>query len=117
MSPSTPTTDTTQLPIEQLTTEQLDYCMYQHACKALGNQPTDNAFKAGYQSGQFHFSSDREILADLMNQYDINLQQLGGEWLASNTEASIYGKTPTEAACRLVVKLSFGTHASITDTA
>ncbi len=99
-----------QLTVESLSLKQLDYWMYQHASQLLNEAANQQCFLDGYERGRFHFSSDSALLADLMHQYAINIQQLAGEWLASNTQASIYGSTPTEAACRLVVKLTFGQH-------
>ncbi len=83
----------------------LDFHIYQHACKMLDQQPSREAFEQGYAQGQFHFSSQDALLAELMQLYQINLQQLAGEWLASTANASAYGEQPLKAALKLITKL------------
>lgn len=94
--------------VANLEGEQLDYWMYCHACKACGETAAKATFDEGYAQGRYRFSSDRALLADLMETYQINLQRLAGEWLASTAGNSYYGDTPLLASCRLVVALSFG---------
>ncbi len=94
--------------VASLTGEQLDYWMYNHACKVMGQSASKSEFQEGYSQGRFHFSEDRALLADLMETYNINIQRLAGEWLASTSGNSYYGDTPLIAACRLVVALTFG---------
>ncbi len=94
--------------VADLSGEHLDYWMYQHACKVLDKSGSKEDFDKGYGNGQFHFSSDKALLSDLMETYNINIQRLAGEWLASTAGNSFYGDTPLMAACRLVVALTFG---------
>jgi hypothetical protein len=77
-------------------------------CKLRNEASSRETFNAGWEEGRFRFSSDRALLADLMETYQINIQRLAGEWLASTAGNSYYGDTPLLAACRLVVGLSFG---------
>ena len=91
--------------IEEVSGKQLDYKMYEYACRVLDRKPSVESFEKGYSNGQFHFSTDASLLVDLMQRYKINLQQLAGEWLASTTQGSVYSPNPVEAACRLVLKL------------
>lgn len=91
-----------------LSGKDLDYWMYRHACKVLDKSPTENEFNTGYSEGKFQFSSDAALLHDLMTQYEIRVQYLAEEWLASTTSASVYGSSPLEAACRLVIISQFG---------
>lgn len=107
-------TKTTQsISVDQLTVEQLDYYMYLLGCKTLDKTGDMASFKAGYAKGEYHFVQERSILTDLLETYSINVQKLAGEWLASNTENSSFSATPTEAACRLIIKLKFGTQVTI----
>lgn len=94
--------------VADLSGEQLDYWMYQHACKVLEKAGSKEDFDKGYGNGQFQFSTDKALLVDLMETYNINIQRLAGEWLASTAGNSFYGDTPLMAACRLVVALTFG---------
>ena len=94
--------------VADLTGEELDYWMYQHACKVLAKTGSKQEFEAGYGQGQFQFSSDKALLVDLMETYNINIQRLAGEWLASTAGNSFYGDTPLMAACRLVIALTYG---------
>ena len=94
--------------VADLSGEELDYWMYQHACKVMEQSSSKDEFDKGYSNGQFHFSSDKALLADLMETYNINIQRLAGEWLASTDGNSFYGDTPLMAACRLIVALTFG---------
>ncbi len=94
--------------VAELAGEQLDYWMYQHACKATGQQASRKAFSEGYGMGDFHFSADKALLSDLVQLYSINLQKLSGEWLAFANGNGFYSTTPIEAVCRVVVALSFG---------
>ena len=91
-----------------LTGKDLDYWMYRHACQVLDKTPADEEFESAHSQGQFHFSNDPTLLQDLLVQYDIRLQMLAGEWLASTSSSSCYGEHPLEAACRLVVLQQFG---------
>lgn len=92
----------------ELTGRDLDYWMYQHACKVLNKKPTKQEFDQGYGEGKFHFSEDLSLLQELMVTYTIRVQYLAEEWLASNTTSSVYGETPIQAVCRLVVINQFG---------
>lgn len=94
--------------VANLLGEQLDYWMYCHASKVMGEAPSKGDFEKAYTDGKFHFSADRALLADLMETYNINIQRLAGEWLASTSGNSYYGDTPLIAACRLVIGLTFG---------
>lgn len=94
--------------VADLSGENLDYWMYQHACKVLEKGASKEDFDKGYAAGQFGFSTDKALLGDLMETYNINIQRLAGEWLASTAGNSFYGDTPLQAACRLVVALTFG---------
>lgn len=99
--------------IEDLSTKQLDFFMYQHACQTLKKTGSKQEFTDQYQQGQFHFSQDPALLSDILLSYCINIQNLSGDWLASDVNSSAYGTTPTEAACRLVIKNTYGTSLSI----
>ena len=83
----------------------LDYQIYQHACKTLEQVASRQDFEQGYAQGQFHFSSQKALLADLLVQYEINLQRLAGEWLASTHNASAYDPAPLPAVLKLITKL------------
>ena len=95
-----------------LSGKDLDYWMYRHACKVLEKTPTDSEFNDGHGQGKFQFSQDASLLQDLMTQYEIRVQFLADEWLASTTSNSVYGATPLEAACRLTVIIHFGAEVS-----
>jgi hypothetical protein len=84
---------------------ELDYRIYQHACKTLAQSASREIFEQGYGQGLFHFSSQKMLLADILSLYKINLQQLAGEWLASTHQASAYGREPLTAALTLISKL------------
>ncbi|RLP55990.1 MAG: hypothetical protein D6160_00870 [Ketobacter sp.] len=86
--------------------QNLDYEMYQYACKVSGKSPSQTEFEQGYQQGQFQFQKDKQLLLDLLETYKINVQFLAEEWLASNTKASAWGDTPLVAVCRLVLILN-----------
>lgn len=88
--------------------KQLDYWMYQHACGVLETQPSEAEFESGYAEGRFQFTEDKALLADLMENYTINVQRLAGEWLASTSGHSYYADSPLVACIRLVVALTFG---------
>jgi len=92
----------------ELNGAELDYWMYRHACKATGQSGSRKAFDDGYRTGDFHFSSDKALMADLIQLYGINLHSLSGEWLAFANGMGFYSATPAEAVCRVVVALSFG---------
>lgn len=94
--------------VAELAGTELDYWMYQHACKATGQQASRKAFDDGYRMGDFHFSTDKALVSDLVQLYTINLQFLSGEWLAFAKGLGYYAATPIEAVCRVVVALSFG---------
>ena len=94
--------------VADLSGEHLEYWMYQHACKVLSKTGSKDEFEKGYANGQFHFATDKALLGDLMETYNINIQRLAGEWLASTAGNSFYGDTPLMAACRLVVALTYG---------
>lgn len=83
----------------------LDYQIYQHACKNLEQEASRQAFEQGYAQGQFHFSSQKFLLSDLLTVYEINLQRLAGEWLASTSNDSAYGQQPLQAVLKLITKL------------
>lgn len=92
--------------IAEVSGQNLDFEMYQHACRVSGKKPTQAEFDQGYQAGKFRFQQDKELLPDLLETYKINVQFLADEWLASNERASAWGDTPIVAACRLVLILS-----------
>ncbi|HET8708113.1 MAG TPA: hypothetical protein VFM46_17540 [Pseudomonadales bacterium] len=94
--------------VAELAGVELDYWMYQHACKATGQHASRKAFDEGYRTGDFHFSTDKALALDLIQLYSINLQMLSGEWLAFARGMGYYAATPNEALCRLVVALRFG---------
>lgn len=94
--------------VAELSGEDLDYWMYQHACKVTERSGSREDFDKGYQQGQFKFSTDKALLIDLMETYNVNIQRLAGEWLASTAGNSFYGDTPLIAACRLVIALTYG---------
>ena len=94
--------------VADLSGVELDYWMHQHACKVRGTAGTREDFNKGYSEGKFQFSTDKPLLYDLTITYQIRVQLLADEWLASTTNSSFYGETPLEAACRLVVAKSFG---------
>ena len=94
--------------VADLTGKELDYWMHQHACKVMGKTGTREDFEEGYSEGQFKFSTDKPLLYDLTTTYQIRVQMLADEWLASTTNTSFYGTNPLEAACRLVVANTFG---------
>ncbi|HVL00670.1 MAG TPA: hypothetical protein VM553_12700 [Dongiaceae bacterium] len=85
--------------------QELDYQMYCHACKATGQAPSRDTFDQGYAEGRFRFSEDKALLADLLETYRVNVQYLAESWLASNLVSSAWGETPSEAVCRLILKL------------
>jgi len=87
--------------------QTLDYWMYCYAAKILDKKPNQSEFEKGYDTGLYHFCSDKALLFDLMEKYDIRLQMLGREWLASTESHSQFGLNPIEAACRLVVAQAF----------
>jgi len=94
------------LAIQALDGRELDFKLYQLSCQWT-NRPTDAAaFEAGYEQGRFHFSEDAAFLADLVSQFELRLQLLAGEWLASTDQHGQYGKTPLEAACRVVLAIN-----------
>ncbi len=94
--------DTSEL--SQLKGKRLDYIVYCHACKTLKQSASDKQFEEGYKKGLFHFSQDKHLLADLLELYQINLQRLAGEWLASTTNSSVFAAEPLEAVLKLVIK-------------
>ena len=94
--------------VANLSGEQLDYWMYQHACKVMEKTASKADFETGYKNGEFQFSTDKALLMDLLQVYNINLQRLAGEWLASTSGHSVYADCPLEAVCRLVVSIQFG---------
>jgi hypothetical protein len=96
--------------VAHLSGKALDYQMYLHACKVLNHAHTSKKeFEEGYEKGQFHFSTDKNLLADLLETYRVNVQFLAGEWLASNTQGSAYSSSPLEAVCRLILLVKYGT--------
>ncbi|MBL4868552.1 MAG: hypothetical protein JKY67_19480 [Pseudomonadales bacterium] len=94
--------------VADLTGKELDYWMHQHACRVTGKAGTRKEFDEGYAKGKFQFSTDKPLLYDLTTTYQIRVQMLADEWLASTTKSSFYGENPLEAACRLVVANTFG---------
>lgn len=98
---------------DQLAGQGLDFWMYRHAAQQLGKETSQSEFEKGYANKMFHFCNDKALLADLIEQYDIRLQKLGDEWLASTENASQFGTYPGEAVCRLVVTQAFGTNPSL----
>ena len=94
--------------VDQLLGQNLDYWMYKHAADQLGLESSVADFEKGYAKGQFRFSTDKALLVDLIERYDIRLQMLGREWLASTETHSQYANDPITAACRLVVSVVFG---------
>lgn len=94
--------------VADLSGEDLDYWMYQQACHHLSKAASRADFDAGYAEGKFHFVEDRALLADLIETYQMNIQRIAGDWLASTAGNSFYGDNPIEAACRLVVALTYG---------
>jgi hypothetical protein len=94
----------------QLADAELDYQIYQHACKTLEQSTSREVFEQGYENGLFHFSNQKTLLADLLSIYEIHLQKLAGEWLASTHQASAYGHTPLSAALKLICKLDSNEH-------
>lgn len=95
--------------VSHLSGKALDHQMYLHACKVLQQAHSKNEFEAGYEKGQFHFSTDKSLLVDLLETYQVNVQFLAGEWLASNTQSSAYSASPLEAVCRLILLIKYGT--------
>lgn len=83
----------------------IDYTLYQHGCTVL-NEPTSEArFLEGYQAGKYQFSQSPHLLDALLSIYQINVQTLCGEWLASTENASQFGNTPIESVLGLIKKL------------
>ena len=103
------TTSARTFNIAHLSGRALDYQMYLHGCKVLNQPHNKNEFETGYEKNQFHFSSDKSLLADLLETYRVNLQFLADEWLASNTQDSVYSPSPLEAVCRLILLIRYGT--------
>lgn len=95
-------------PVSEMQEKALDYWMYQHAAKQLSRDKSDADFEDGYAKGLYRFASDKALLADLLERYDIRMQMLGREWLASTEAGSQFGSHPILAACRLVVAQEFG---------
>jgi len=93
---------------DDLQAEALDLWMYKLAADSLGKTANDAEFEAGYAEQKFHFSQDPALLSDLLVKHSIRLLLLGGEWLASTETESAYGETPLIAACRVVIKRTFG---------
>lgn len=85
--------------------QDLDYLIYLHACKITQQTPDHAHFIKTHQQGQLNFSTNKHLLADLLELYQINLQRLAGEWLASTDSASSYGPQPLTAALKLIAKL------------
>ncbi len=94
--------------VAQLSGRALDYQMYLHGCKVLEQPNSLKEFETGYDQGRYHFSSDSSLLLGLLESYRFNLQFLAGEWLASNTQASVYSPSPLEAVSRLVLLVNYG---------
>lgn len=94
--------------VSEIQGKELDYWMYRHAAQQLGRDISDQEFEQGYEQGLYRFSVDKALLADLMERYDIRMQMLGREWLASTETTSQFGLDPIIAACRLVVSQAFG---------
>ena len=94
--------------VSELEGKALDYWMYRHAAQQLGRKISEQEFEQGYEQGLYQFSVDKALLADLMERYDIRMQMLGREWLASTETISQFGIDPIIAACRLVVSQAFG---------
>jgi len=94
--------------VAELTGKELDYWMYLHACKVVGKTGTRTDFDANYDKGLFHFSTDKPLLFDLATSYQIRVQLLADEWLASTENSSAWGENPLQAACRLVISNAFG---------
>ncbi|MBL4794443.1 MAG: hypothetical protein JKY24_02810 [Pseudomonadales bacterium] len=101
--------------VADLSGKQLDYWMYLHASKVVGKTGTQADFDKGYGKGEFQFSTDKTLLFDLTTTYQIRVQFLADEWLASTTSNSCYGENPLEAACRLVVANTFGSEVEGTE--
>lgn len=95
--------------VSELQCQALDYWMYQHAAKQLNREASVEDFEQGYDQGKYRFCVDKALLADLMERYDIRMQMLGREWLASTETQSQYGTDPIIAACRLVIAHVYGT--------
>lgn len=89
---------------------ELDYQIYQHACQNLAQPANRETFDQGYAQGLFQFSAQKSLLADLLSLYEINLQRLAGEWLASTADASAYGREPLTAALKLISQLKSTAH-------
>lgn len=94
--------------VAELSGEQLDYWMYLQACNLMDKTGNKADFDAGYSEGKYHFLDDRALLMDLVETYQMNIQRIAGDWLASSAGSSFYGDSPLVAACRLVVALTYG---------
>ena len=99
---------TCEVTVADLAHEALDYWVYRCAALNLKKAYDPAEFESGYRQGQFRFSEDATLLNDLLETYQIRLQRLADEWLASGTQHSQYGQTALTAACRWLVCYTYG---------
>ena len=97
-----------QISVSELDGKDLNYWVYRYAASSLKKSPSLDEFEAAYADGKFRFTEDKALLADLVESYEIRLQLLSDEWLASGVNNSQYGPTPLVAACRWLVSHVFG---------
>ncbi len=94
--------------VSELSGKDLDYWVYRFAITTVEKKPSLTEFEEAYAKGKFRFTQDKALLCDLMEAYQIRLQLLSDEWLASSEGNSQYGSTPLVAACRWLVSHVFG---------